>query len=110
MTKEDLLIDIHQAILNRKRVYIIMYCKDTDEFDVVANSDESTDFPSILSELPFTGRVYKEDIFPKWYEFVENVEETDIYGFELEDGCVQVAITPYDSIDKELEMTSGQYV
>ena len=86
MTKEDFLIDIHQAVLDRKRIYLIMLCEETGEYDVITNSDESTDLPSILSQLPFTGRVYREDVLPEWYDFVENVEDTEIYGFELEDG------------------------
>ncbi len=101
MTKEDYLIDIHQAVLNRKRIYIILFLEETDEYEVITNSEESTDLPSILSELPFTGRVYQEDVFPEWYDFVENIEETEIYGFELEDGKVQVAITPDDLMEKE---------
>jgi hypothetical protein len=101
MTKEDYLIDIHQAVLDRKRIYIILFLEETDEYEVIINSDKSTDLPSILSELPFTGRVYQEDVFPEWYDFVENIEETEIYGFELEDGKVQVAITPDDLIEKE---------
>lgn len=101
MTKEDYLIDIHQAVLNRKRIYIILFLEETDEYEVITNSDESTDLPSILSKLPFTGRVYQEDVFPEWYDFVENIEETEIYGFELEDGKVQVAITPDDLMEKE---------
>ena len=107
MTKEDYLIEIHQAVLDRKRIYIIMLCEETDEYDVITNSDESTDLPSILSKLPFTGRVYQEDVFPAWYDFVENVEDTEIYVFDLEDGKVQVAITPYDSIEKEQEQKSN---
>ncbi len=107
MTKEDFLIDIHQAVLDRKRIYLIMLCEETGEYDVITNSDESTDLPSILSQLPFTGRVYREDVLPEWYDFVENVEDTEIYGFELEDGKVQVAITPYDSIEKEQEHKSN---
>ena len=107
MTKEDFLIDIHQAVLDRKRIYLIMLCEETGEYDVITNSDESTDLPSILSQLPFTGRVYREDVFPEWYDFVENVEDTEIYGFELDDGKVQVAITPYDSIEKEQEHKSN---
>lgn len=107
MTKEDYLIDIHQAVLDRKRIYIILFLEETDEYDVMTNSDESTGLPSILSELPFTGRVYQEDVFPEWYDFVENVEETEIYGFDLEDGKVQVAITPYDLMEKEQEQESN---
>ena len=107
MTQVDYLIEIHQAVLVSNRIYIIMLCEDTDDYDVITNSDESTDLPSILSQLPFTGRVYQEDVFPEWYDFVENVEDTEIYGFELEDGKVQVAITPYDSIEKEQEQESN---
>ena len=83
-----------------------MYCEDTEEMEIITHSDDLEAFVGILNafqELPFTGRVYQEDVFDKGYEFLEDVEDAEIYGFELEDGSVQVAITPYDSIEKQAE-------
>ena len=105
-TKDDYLIELYQAVEQRKQILIMMYCEDTEEMEIITNSDDIDDCKGILNafqELPFTGRVYQEDVFDKWYEFLEDVKNAEIYGFELEDGSVQVAITPYDSIEKQAE-------
>ena len=53
MTKEDYLIEIHQAVLDRHRLYIIMLCEETDEYDVITNSDESAIYLALLISLLF---------------------------------------------------------
>ena len=42
--------------------------------------------------MPFLGRITPEKEFEGWEEYFDDVALAEIYGFELEDGMVQIAI------------------
>lgn len=97
MTKEDFILDVREAVKRNQVVLIMIHSTETDEFGIWSNA-EGCEFDSILSalvEMPFTGRVSSTEAFEEWEEYVEDTALAEIYGFELEDGSVQMSILEY---------------
>ena len=57
--------------------------------------DSEPDVLKSFCEMPFLGRISPQDAFEGWEEYFEDVALVEIYGFELEDGMVQIAILDY---------------
>ena len=67
---------------------------ETGEFSEYSNG-YGIDFDEILSdftEMPFIGHIPISKAFEEWQDYFENPDEAEIYGFELDDGEVQMAI------------------
>ena len=78
-------------------VVMILYISGLDEYCVVSNG-YGIDFDKALCsfiELPFLGRISSGDVFDKWKEYYDELALAEIYGFELEDGMVQMSILDY---------------
>ena len=96
-TKEDFLLDVRAAIKRNQVVLMMLHNTETGEFAEYSN-DYGIDFDEILSdfmEMPFIGNIPISKAFEKWQDYFENPDEAEIYGFELEDGEVQMAILEY---------------
>lgn len=95
--RNDFLLEVRDAVKRNQVVLIIMHNDETDEFSVWNNAD-GCNFDDILScfcEMPFLGRIKPEDAFEEWEEYIDDVALTEIFGFKLEDGQVQIAILDY---------------
>lgn len=95
--RDNFLLDVRAAIKRNQVVMMILYNDEDDEYAVFSNS-YGQDFDKVLSvflKLPFLGRVRFQDAFEQWEDFFDDVALAEIYGFELEDGMVQIAILEY---------------
>jgi hypothetical protein len=102
--RADFLLELRAAIKRNQVVVMIMYNSEENKYGVWSNGYD-TDFEEILNafcEMPFMGRVSPLDYFVQWEDFFEDPALHEIYGFELEDGMVQIAILDY-YIRKEIE-------
>ena len=45
--------------------------------------------------MPFKGHIPISKAFKEWEDYFENLDEAEIYGFDLEDGEMQMAILDY---------------
>ena len=93
-TKEDFLLDFRAAIKRNQVVLMMLHNTETGEFSEYSNG-YGIDFDEILSdftEMPFIGHIPISKAFEEWQDYFENPDEAEIYGFELDDGEVQMAI------------------
>ena len=102
-TREDFLLDVRAAVKRNQVVVMMLHNTETGEFGVWSNSFDC-DFDDVLSsflEMPFIGHIPVSDAFEEWGEYYENLDEAEIYGFELEDGIVQIALLDYYIVGQE---------
>lgn len=96
-TKEDFLLDVRAAIKRNQVVMMMLHNTETGEFSELSNGYD-IDFDEILAdfmEMPFIGHIPVSKAFEKWKDYFENPDEAEIYGFELEDGEMQMTILDY---------------
>ena len=96
-TKEDFLLDVRAAIKRNQVVVMMLYNSETDEFCEMSNV-YGIDFDEMLAdfmEMPFIGHIPVSKAFEEWQDYFENPDEAEIYGFELDDGEMQMAILEY---------------
>jgi hypothetical protein len=92
--KNNFLLDVWAAMRRNQVVVMILYNAEENEYFIMRN-DFCTDFDDTIKtfcELPFLGKISPQDTFEDWDEYFDDVALADIYGFELEDGQVQIAI------------------
>ena len=92
--RNNFLLDVWAAVKRNQVVVMILYNSEEDRYDILRNGLFS-DFDDVLksfSEMPFLGRIQPQDIFKDWKGYFDDVASAEIYGFELEDGMVQIAI------------------
>lgn len=95
--RNNFLLEVRAAIKRNQVVVIILYNADEDEY-LEASNGYDTRFDDIIKsfcEIPFLGRISPQDAFESWEKYFDDVALAEIYGFELEDGSVQVAILEY---------------
>lgn len=95
--KIDFLLAVRAAVKRNQVVIIILYNSEDDEYCVVSNG-YGIDFDEVLSsfnEMPFLGRISTTDAFDNWHDYYDDLALAEIYGFELEDGMVQMSILDY---------------
>ena len=92
--RSDFLLEVRNAIVQKKNVILMMYNSDDGDWCVMSPSEEGelNALLEPLCKLPFLGRIRPKDAFGMWEENYEDVALADIYGFELDDGVVQVSI------------------
>lgn len=96
-TKEDFLLDVRAAIKRNQAVKIMLYNSETGDFGELSNG-YGIDFDDMLAkllEMPFIGYIPISEAFEEWKDYFENPDEAEIYGFELDDGEMQMAILEY---------------
>lgn len=92
--RNNFLLDVRAAVKRNQVVVMILYNSEEDEYITMSNGYD-TEFDDVLKsfcEMPFLGRIKPQDAFKKWEEYYDDVALAEIYGFELEDGLVQIAI------------------
>jgi hypothetical protein len=85
---------------------MILFNLEKDEYITISNGYDA-EFEDVLNaycELPFLGRIKPQNAFEDWVEYYDDLSFSEIYGFELEDGIVQIAIldryiTPLEEIE-----------
>lgn len=92
--KSDFLLDLRDAIDKKQKVVLIMWSHEDDEWLSLMPGDktESNDILNTLSSLPFLGKMSPDDVFKMWEEYYDDTVLAEVYGFELEDGEVQISI------------------
>lgn len=104
--RSNFLLDLRAALKRNQLVVMILYNSEKNEYLTLINGYDA-EFDDVLNaycELPFLGRIKTEDAFKDWSIYYDDVALAEIYGFELEDGMVQIAIldryiTPLDEIE-----------
>jgi len=92
--RNNFLLDVRAAVRRNQVVVMILYNSDENEYLTMSNGYD-IEFDEVLKsfcEMPFLGRISPENAFEGWEEYFDDVALADIYGFELEDGMVQIAI------------------
>lgn len=100
--RNNFLLDVRAAVKRNQVVMMILYNDEDGEYAEFSNS-YGQDFDEVLSgflKLPFLGRVSPQDAFEQWEDYFDDVALAEIYGFELEDGMVQMAILDYYILQK----------
>ena len=95
--RDDFLLEVRAAIKRNQVVVMILYNAEKDEYAVFSNGYDA-DFEEIVKafcDMPFLGRVEPQDIYEQWEDYFDDPVLGEIYGFELEDGMVQIAISEY---------------
>ena len=95
--RNDFLLDVRAAVKRNQVVMMILYNAEEDEYLAMSNG-YGIEFDEVLKsfcEMPFIGRVSPQDAFDRWNEYYDDVALVEIYGFELEDGQVQISILDY---------------
>lgn len=95
--RNNFLLDVRAAVKRNQVVVMILYNSDEDEYLTMSNGYD-IEFDEVLKsfcEMPFLGRITPEKAFEGWEEYFDDVALAEIYGFELEDGLVQIAILEY---------------
>ena len=90
----DFLLEVRNAIIQKKNIILMTNNSDDGNWCVMSPGEE-TELNALLEplcKLPFLGRIQPKDAFGMWEEYYEDVALADIYGFELDDGLVQVSI------------------
>ena len=101
--RNNFLLDVWAAMRRNQVVVIIVYNSEENDYFIMSNK-HCTDFDETVKtfcELPFLGKISPQDTFEDWGEYFDDVALAEIYGFELEDGMVQIAIL--DSLIKPLD-------
>lgn len=106
--RANYLLEVRAAIKRNQVVVMIMYNAEKDEYAVWSNGYDTNfdDFINAFCEMPFMGRVSPLDTFVQWEDYFDDPALHEIYGFELEDGMVQMAILDY-YIMNDIELTEG---
>lgn len=96
-TKENFLLDVRAAIKRNQVVMMMLYNSETGDFAELSNGYgiEFDDMIVKFMEMPFIGHIPVQRAFKEWEDYYENPDEAEIYGFELDDGEVQMAILEY---------------
>ena len=92
--RNNFLLDVRAAVKRNQVVVMILYNSEKDDYLIMRNGLFS-DFDDVLKsfcEMPFLGRIKPDDAFKGWDAYFDDVALAEIYGFELEDGSVQIAI------------------
>ena len=95
--RNNFLLDVRAAVKRNQVVVMILYNSDEDEYLTMSNGYD-IEFDEVLKsfcEMPFLGRITPEKVFEGWEEYFDDVALAEIFGFELEDGMVQIAILEY---------------
>jgi hypothetical protein len=95
--RNDFLLEVRSAVKRNQVVVMILYNSEEDEYFTMSNGYD-IEFDDVLKsfcEMPFLGRISPQDAFEGWEEYFDDVALAEIYGFELEDGMVQIAILDY---------------
>lgn len=93
MTQEDFALDIINA--NKKGKAVVFVIESSDgEVEVWTNSDRANfvGMASMLLQTKWTGRVPASEVWGEWQHFYDSPDEAEVYGYELEDGVIQVGI------------------
>ena len=95
--RNDFLLEVRAAIKRNQVVVMILHNAEEDEYAVFSNGYDAKfeDIVKTFCEMPFLGRVEPLDIFEQWEDYFDDSALGEIYGFELEDGMVQMAILDY---------------
>ena len=95
--RANYLLEVRAAIKRNQVVVMIMYNAEKDEYAVWSNGYDTNfdEFINAFCEMPFMGRVSPLDTFVQWEDYFDDPVLHEIYGFELEDGMVQMAILDY---------------
>lgn len=95
--RSNFLLEVRAAVKRNQVVVMILYNSDEDEYLTMSNG-YGIEFDDVLKsfcEMPFLGRLSSQDVFDGWDEYYDDVALAEIYGFELENGLVQIAILDY---------------
>lgn len=109
-TKEDFLLDVRAAIKRNQVVMMMLYNSETGDFAEYSNGF-GIDFDEMLAsfmEMPFIGHIPVSKAFVEWKDYFDNLDEAEIYGFELDDGEMQMAILDYYINDPDENQTLGE--
>ena len=95
--RNNFILEVRSAIKRNQVVVMILYNAEEDKYAVFSNSYDANfdDIIKAFLEMPFLGRVDPLDIFEQWEDYFDDPALGEIYGFELEDGMVQMAILEY---------------
>lgn len=104
--RSNFLLDLREALKSNQLVIMILHNSEKNEYLTLINGYDA-EFDDVLNaycKLPFLGRIKPQDAFEDWREYCDDVTLAEVYGFELEDGMVQIAIldsyiTPLDEIN-----------
>ena len=95
--RNDFVLEVCAAIKRNQVVVMILYNAEEDEYAEFSNGYDANfeDIVKAFCEMPFLGRVSPLDTFEQWEDYFDDPALGEIYGFELEDGMVQIAILDY---------------
>ena len=95
--RDDFLLEVRAAIKRSQVVVMILHNAEEDEYAVYSNGYDANfeDIVKAFCEMPFLGRVDPSEIYEQWEDYFDDPALGEIYGFELEDGMVQMAILEY---------------
>lgn len=93
----DFLLEVRTAIKRNQVVVMILYSAADDDYVAMSNGYgiEIDEVLKFFCEMPFIGRVSPQDAFERWNDYYDDVESAEIYGFQLDDGQVQISILDY---------------
>jgi hypothetical protein len=92
--RNNFLLDVRAAVKRNQVVVMLLYNAEEDKCLAMSNG-YGIEFDEVLKtfcEMPFLGRITPKNAFEGWEEYFDDVALAEIYGFELEDGMVQIAI------------------
>lgn len=95
--RNNFLLEVRAAVKRNQVVVMILYNSEEDEYLTMSNGYD-IEFDEVLKtfcEMPFLGRISPADVFEEWDEYFDDRALAEIYGFELEDGQVQIAILDF---------------
>ena len=95
--RNNFILEVRSAIKRNQVVVMILYNAEEDKYAVFSNGYDANfdDIIKAFLEMPLLGRVDPLDIFEQWEDYFDDPALGEIYGFELEDGMVQMAILEY---------------
>lgn len=101
--RNNFLLDVRAAVKNNQVVVIMAYNSEEDEYFTMSNKQgmDIDDTLNTFCELPLLGRISPMDAFKGWEEYFDDVAFAEIFGFELEDGLVQIAIPGYKIVPSD---------
>lgn len=95
--RNDFLLEVRSAVKRNQVVVIILYGAEEDDYVAMSNG-YGIEFDEVLKsfcKMPFVGRISPQDAFERWDDYYDDVALAEIYGFELEDGLMQISILDY---------------
>lgn len=92
--RSDFLLNLRDAIDKKRLVVLIAWSKEDDEWSAFLPGDkaESDAILNTIETLPFIGKMTLEDAFEMWDDYYDDTALAEIFGFELEDGQIQISI------------------